>query len=245
MTLKVIGSSSKGNCYILDGMTEALIIECGCPLKDIKKAIDWNIGKVVGAVVTHQHNDHSGYVKEVAAAGIRVLALQEVIEAKGLIGNPFATQITSQKGYKLGNFLIQPFEVYHDVPCVGYIIQHPEMGKLLFVTDTAAMGYKIDKLNHIMIEANYADDIVDRNVDKGYLEAALRNRVFESHLEIETTKSILQRQDLSNVHNIILIHLSEGNSNAKRFVNEVQSVTGCKTCVAKKGLTVELSSTPY
>ncbi len=245
MKLRVIGSSSLGNCYVLDGSQEALLIECGCRLADVKQAINWQIGKVVGAVVTHRHKDHSGYVAEIAATGIRVLALADVFEAHGLIGNPFTIAIEPNKAYKVGGFLIQPFSVHHDVPCVGYVIQHPEMGKLLFVTDTAAMGYKISGLNHIMIEANYADDIVLQNIENGSLSATLRNRLFGSHLEIETTKRILRRQNLSEVENCILIHLSNGNSNEKRFIREISELTGKPTYAASKNMVIDLSKTPY
>lgn len=245
MTLRVIGSSSSGNCYILDGQTEALIIECGCPMHEIKETLNWQIGKIAGAIVSHCHSDHSGYIREVLRSGICVLALQDVFDVKGVSQNPFAVAIVPNKGYKVGGFLIQPFPVHHDVPCVGYIIQHAEMGKLLFVTDTAAMGYKINGLNHIMIEANYADDIVDYNIEHGSISAAMRSRLFGSHLELETAKRVLRRQNLSDVINIILIHLSNGNSNEKRFIGEIAALTGKPTYAAKKGLAINLSKNPY
>ena len=75
MVLKVIGSSSKGNCYILESDTEALIIEAGCKLLEVKKAIQWQLSKVVGCIISHEHNDHAGYAKEYAKAGIKLLAL--------------------------------------------------------------------------------------------------------------------------------------------------------------------------
>lgn len=245
MELRIIGSSSSGNCYVLETDKEALIIECGCPMRDVKRAIEWHVGKIVGAVVTHRHNDHSGYVREVLAAGILVLALEDVFTAKGIKNNPFVRNIEPNKGYKVGGFLIQPFAVHHDVPCVGYIIQHEDMGKLLFVTDTATMGYRVNGLNHIMIEANYADDIVDSNIANGRVSAAMRSRLFGSHMELGTTKLVLERQNLSEVENIILIHLSSGNSNEKRFRNEITELTGIATYVANKDMTINLSKTPY
>ena len=58
MKLIVLGSSSSGNCYILDNGKEALIIEAGIRFQEVKKALDFNLRKVVGCVVTHAHNDH-------------------------------------------------------------------------------------------------------------------------------------------------------------------------------------------
>ena len=52
MTLKCIGSGSSGNCYLLiSDNGETLILDCGLPIKEIKKGLDWNIKNVVGCVM--------------------------------------------------------------------------------------------------------------------------------------------------------------------------------------------------
>lgn len=55
MKLKVLGSGSSGNCYILENDTEALIIEAGVPFMEVKKALDFNISKIQGVVISHEH----------------------------------------------------------------------------------------------------------------------------------------------------------------------------------------------
>lgn len=55
MLMSCAASGSGGNCYILQNSQEALIIECGCKLIDCKKALDFNVSKIVGAIVTHEH----------------------------------------------------------------------------------------------------------------------------------------------------------------------------------------------
>lgn len=55
MKLKCIASSSAGNCYLLEGGKEILIIELGINFKDTKKALNYDLSKVVGAVVSHAH----------------------------------------------------------------------------------------------------------------------------------------------------------------------------------------------
>ncbi len=55
MKLKVLGSGSSGNCYILHNETEALIIEAGFPFMEVKKALDFNISKIQGVVISHEH----------------------------------------------------------------------------------------------------------------------------------------------------------------------------------------------
>lgn len=48
MRLIVLGSNSLGNCYILENKKEALIIEAGVPFQEVKKAMNYDIGKIVG-----------------------------------------------------------------------------------------------------------------------------------------------------------------------------------------------------
>lgn len=55
MRLIVCGSSSSGNCYVLDSGKEALIIEVGIDFKSVKVALDFNIRKIVGVVISHSH----------------------------------------------------------------------------------------------------------------------------------------------------------------------------------------------
>ena len=55
MTLKCIGSGSSGNCYLISTENETLILDCGLPIKDIKKALNYDIRRISGVVVTHSH----------------------------------------------------------------------------------------------------------------------------------------------------------------------------------------------
>jgi len=246
MKLKVLGSSSLGNCYILENEQEALIIEAGIKMSEVKKALRFNISKIVGAIITHEHNDHAGYFREFLNIGFPVLTSESVFQKKntGLMPS-WAKIIYPNKGYTLGGFKIIPFTVKHDVPCLGFLIDHAEIGRLLFVTDTMMLEYTFPGLNHIMLEANYADDILSNNIENGRMPASMRGRLLDSHMELETTKGILSSNDLSKVSNIILIHLSAGNSDEERFINEVRELTGKLVYAAIKGYEFELSINPY
>lgn len=82
MKLHILGSSSSGNSYILEASDGVLIIECGLPFIEVKKAIDFKIGRIVGAIVTHQHGDHAKYIAEYLKSAVRVCALKEVFDAR-------------------------------------------------------------------------------------------------------------------------------------------------------------------
>ena len=239
MLLTVLGSSSKGNGYILESDKEALILECGVNIKEAKKALQFNIRKVSGCIVTHQHNDHAGHIAKYADL-FYTLALPEVWMAKGYSGT-HAISLESGKTYRMGNFMVMPFDVVHDVPCVGYLIQHPDMGLMMFATDTCMLDYTIPDLNHILIECNYSVEALRCAIEEHRTDESQVARLAKSHLEFASTKSFLSCNDLSKVAEVVLIHLSGNNADESRFVNEIQALTGKPTYAAFPGLKVEIN----
>lgn len=245
MKLTVLGSSSSGNSYLLEASDGILIVECGLPLIEVKKAINFDMKRVVGAVVSHQHGDHSKYIADYLKSAIRVCALKEVFDAYDLKTRIFCKTIEPMHGYSVGSFKVFALPVEHDVPCVGFVIEHAEMGKLLFVTDTMLFEYRVANLSHILLEANYSDEILDYNIENGITPSSMRSRLLQSHMEIKTTENILLSSNLDSVNEIVLIHLSGRNSDAEQFKKRIQQKTGVPTYIAKRGLKIDVSKSPY
>ena len=53
-TIKVIGSSSKGDSYVITSNGHHLIVELGCAFKEVLAAIDWRVEKVAGCLASHR-----------------------------------------------------------------------------------------------------------------------------------------------------------------------------------------------
>ena len=250
MNLKCLGSSSLGNCYLLENESECLIIEAGIPFKEVKKALDFNTSKIVGVLISHEHGDHFKYVKDYLIAGIPIMSSQGTWSTL-----PYEVEISdkvmrSGYWYQLGNFTITPFQVIHDAAePFGFIIRHPDIGALLFATDTEYIKQNFAKLkaNHILIECNYSQEIIDGRVYSGSTDKGLRDRVLQSHMELETCKEFIGVNKTVNLDNVVLLHLSDGNSNARLFTEEIQSVVGpnVMVTVADKGITVNLDILPF
>ena len=149
MKLKVLGSGSSGNCYILENRTEALIIEAGISFQEVKIALDFDISKIVGVIVSHEHSDHSKAVKEYEEAGIPAF-------------RPYRSEMERQVRV-FGGFVIKSFQLVHDVPCFGFVISHLECGKLVYISDTEYVKYRFKNLNHILVEANYSKDLLSKS----------------------------------------------------------------------------------
>lgn len=224
MKLTVLGSGSSGNCYLLHNEKECLVIEAGVPVIEVKKALDFQISKIVGVIVSHEHKDHSKYVSDYHKVGIPVFKPYEIVAAPL---NMF------------GNFSIRHFSVVHDVECYGFLIEHKEFGKLLFATDTEYIKYRFKVLNHIMIEANYSKDLISE------YHKSLGDRVKLSHMEIDTTCDFLRVNNNSNLYNVLLLHLSDKTSNEQLFIDKAKKVVNCNVYVATKGLEIDLKTEPF
>ena len=240
MKLKVLGSGSSGNCYLLQNENETLIIECGLPYKTILKGLDFKLQNVVGCLVSHEHKDHSKAIKELLENGIDIYMSKGTWKCFGYISHRLHF-LKSEKQIKVGNFTILPFEAEHDAAePLGFLIQHKDIGKLLFITDSYYCKYKFKGVNHILIECNYSIDILNENVEKGKIHPVLRDRLIKSHFSLENVKEFLKANDLSKVRNLMLIHLSSSNSNAKTFKSDIERLTGKPVYIANKGLEIHL-----
>lgn len=244
MRLKVVSSGSIGNAYIVYNEKEALLIECGVKFKDIKQALKFDLTKVVGCIVTHSHKDHCIGARDLVNAGIDLYSLAETSETFGFKSHRLKA-IDPDRTLLIGNFKIKCFPLNHDVPCVGFMIEHQETGRFCFITDTYFCEYKIPGMHNVIVEANYCQTILDQKVAAGATPDFLRNRVLRSHMSLETCKGFLRANDLRAVNNILLIHLSDSNSHADRFRIEVRDLTTKNVHIASKGLDINFNKTPF
>jgi phosphoribosyl 1,2-cyclic phosphodiesterase len=242
MTLKIIGSSSSGNSYaLIDNDSNILLLESGCPFRELEKAIDYNVGGIVGLCVSHRHSDHAKYIKDfMRRINGTLVCNYDVIESVGPDAKRYKAATKQDRLYKVGPFKVMPFLVEHDAPCFGFLIFHDDMGPLMFATDTYTVPKTFKGIKNYMIEANYDDDILQRNMENGIVNPALGNRLMTSHLSIGNCILTLKRCHAEEAGNIILIHLSAANSNSNMFRDRIVRTFGVPTFVANKGLEINL-----
>lgn len=221
MRLFVLGSGSSGNCYLLENETECLVIEAGVKYSEVKKAIDFQTRKVVGVIAGHAHLDHSGRLGDYDGSGIPIFKPYEKFE----------------KMVAYGNFKIYPFELLHNVPCYGFYITHPDMGILVYVSDTEYIKYTFKGVNHFLVEANYSTELVER-------DSAKYEHQITGHMNIDTTCRFLKKNNNSNLKTVTLCHLSADCGNAEDFKARAEEVVDCPVYVAKKGLEISLDLMP-
>nr|DAM22239.1 MAG TPA: YycJ-like MBL-fold protein [Bacteriophage sp.] len=236
MKLKCIATGSTGNCYTLTSNSgETLILDCGIPIKEIKKGLNWNIKDVVGTICTHHHQDHSLSVYPLRRMGIPVFA-------------PYI----SEKPMKIGNgdFRVQAFDLTtidgswthtnangEPCPIYGFLITHKEMGRMLYITDCEVVKWKFKDINHILLGVNYDKDLIDRD------NTGKANHVFRGHLSIDTACDFVKANYSDSLQNVIMCHLSSENSDRDSFIEKMKKVAyGANVDVAVAGKSWDLKN---
>lgn len=227
MQLHCIATGSTGNCYTLTSNSgETLILDCGIPIKEIKKGLNWNIRNVVGCIVSHAHSDHSKSVKDFEAMGIPVFAPYISLEPM-VIGMEFKIQafdLTTVDGR-----WTHTNADGSECPCYGFLITHPEMGKMLYITDTELIKWRFKDINHILLGVNYDKDLIDRD------NTGKANHVFRGHLPIDTACDFVKANYSDNLQNVIMCHLSSENADSDSFIEKMKKVAcGANVDVAER-----------
>lgn len=237
MIMRCAGSGSKGNTYIIGDDDGVIILDVGINFsKEIKPLLDFNIGIIKAVLVTHEHGDHAKYIKDYLKAGINVYMPEAL---KNNFKEYNAKVVKGLRKTRIGsNFVVTPFNLPHDgTENLGYLIENEKLGKLLYLTDFEYCKFNFKSLNveHILIETNYDKKFITGN--KANYEHVLRG-----HASLETSIEFLKNNCTENIRNVILLHLSDTNSNESYFLEEVKKVVDCNVQVAKKGLYVNLES---
>lgn len=242
MKLIVINSNSAGNSYALDAGNEILLLEAGCKMADVKRAIDFRSSNVVGCVISHVHGDHAKYATEYAKFGVNIFGPQDIADKKKFPFGKF-TSLLVERTRKIGSFWVVPFANFHDTPIYGYLINHPSMGTMLFSTDSYKIGIALTGVKHFLIEANYSDALLKENVWNGSINKAQADRIMLSHMSLDYCIQYLKDCEADKTaKTITLCHLSERNSDPELFHNTVAGAFGIPTFIASKNTVIELNN---
>lgn len=249
MKLHVLGSSSSGNCYLFQSEKtgEVLAVEAGVKFNKVKKVLDFNLNSIVGCIVSHEHGDHAKCVGDFINACIPCYMSQGTKHALGFSSSYWAKGLLPFEQVVINGFRVIPFPVQHDAAePYGYLIRHEECGTVLFATDTYFLKYKFPGLNNVMLECNYSKEILDANFTAGRIDKKHYERTIKSHMSYDNCLLTLQANDLSQVCNILLLHLSDNNSNATEFIHGIERLyPEIEITAATNGLSLTFNKNPY
>lgn len=151
-------------------------------------------------------------------------------------------ELEPMKKYHFGGFTVIPLRVPHgDCPNYAYHITLPDSQTLLFATDLETLPYNLKDCNHICIEANFSDDIrIDAMLNGAGLRAQSRN-----HMEIGETIRTINRLKSPELSSAILLHLSNGLSDAECFKKRIFNECGVRAEVAEKNIVISLAKADF
>ncbi|SDI96696.1 Phosphoribosyl 1,2-cyclic phosphodiesterase [Halanaerobium congolense] len=230
LEIKALASGSSGNCYRVNDGKTSLLIEAGISIQKIKESLDFTLTDIVGCLISHEHGDHSKSISDVIAAGVDCYLSPGTIDVLDSIDSNHHRihAISAKKPLQVGSWVVKPFEVQHDAnDPIGFILWSRNTGdKLIYITDSFYSKYTFNKPDYIMVECNYSEEILKKNVEAGKVHPVLEKRLKRSHFSLENVKDFLNSNDLRNTKEIWLLHLSDTNSDEKLFKKEVQELTG-------------------
>jgi phosphoribosyl 1,2-cyclic phosphodiesterase len=213
----VAGTGSSGNGYVLNYGNYSIVIEAGLPFK---KVLPFVRGMIQLVIVSHEHGDHAKYLPDYKLRGYRIL---------------------TKYGYAFGSLIVKPFKVQHDVETYGYLMRVQDH-YLAYITDAFEANFKFTKLDTLIIEASYDEELLEESGLSGNIPPFLYQRIKQSHLSFQKSVEAVARIEKDcALKNVIFIHLSAQRSDENKLLNMARQVTGARIYVARSGETYKLT----
>lgn len=221
--IDVISSSSKGNAIRVSDGKSSILLDAGISYNKLARRV--KLSDVEAVLITHEHQDHCKAVPELVRRGMNVSMSRGTIDALKVDPNMNGWKLTHLEPVDTRNWKILPFDVQHDAAePLGFLCQSKNTGeKLVYIVDSQIVDYSFKGVTHWILEANYDEDLLA----EGDYKPWLKDRVRRSHFSLQNLKDFLATSDLSKTKEIHLVHLSDSNSDAKAFEQEIQQLTGC------------------
>lgn len=212
MNYEIIGSSSKGNCIVVE---DILMLDCGVTYTKIKK----HLSKTKLIFISHSHQDHllPSTIKKIAYnyPTIKFLTGSVVVVEKLVkcgVNKKNIFILKECKWYDLGmlNVMLEPLT--HDTPNYALKWQYKSK-KGIYIVDTSNVDdIDAECYDLYLIENNYQEKLLQEHIDNCEDENMLYylNRVPHTHLSSEQANSFLI-ENMGNNSVYEYIHQSDYN----------------------------------
>lgn len=226
MNLRIIGTGSSGNCYVLEHEGSKIILDAGVTFKTLKQALDFDLSGIEAVLCTHRHQDHVKGLADIQRAGFPVWMPRAVDDG--------------EEPLHFNGWIIKPFDLVHDTEVNnGFLIYCTGNGsKMVYMTDTGYTAYLPYEVHHLIIECNYIDEILDHNRINLGEERYWRTKQY--HFSLARVLDYLNALNRDKLKSITLVHLSDDNSDAERMKAAVKELTGITPYIAETGMNINL-----
>lgn len=186
--------------------------------------------------------------------GIQIYTNDETVEHLQIITGELMKGVPEKRPFRVGSFTVIPFYLPHTtrdkdtgqlIPCsnYGYIVEHEEMGKLLYMTDFEFCRYnfKAMRLNHLVIECNYCKELADKTAEN-------YTHRLKGHCSLDTCKSLVNTNHTAALRTVTLVHLSNESADPEQILKEIKKAVvwdDALVQIATPGLEVNLDLCPF
>ena len=257
MRFIALGSSSAGNCFVMElDMGEgrepvSLMVECGFPYHTIvRKATRYNVqlSNVCGCLITHSHKDHSLAAADLTKRGIQIYATEGTLGAIGLNGQGWPMHYGKPTPITRG-VMAAAFRVEHDAPDPAGFIIKTKRETIVFAIDACKW---LDDLSafepdYLCIEANYDRRLLLR--EQQHLRERMNysdmqkyrhnERIMASHMSIDGCLAQITKIKKTKLKAIFLMHLSDRNSAPSFWKEQAMAISGVPVKVCRKDEGIE------
>ncbi len=193
--VRVLGSSSSGNCTVVWNERSALLIDCGFSPRYIVrhlKELHLSFRSLDAVLITHTHGDHvhAASLRKFCDEGVPIVSPDSVLRVLagrfpilGGSGVRSGRELLSE-GAELGPFAVTAFPVPHDAQggCYGYRIVAGEGEARRTVTLATDLGFVEETLlrqfagsDALVIESNHDLGMLERSGRPAWLKDRIRS----------------------------------------------------------------------
>ncbi len=220
MRFSVLGSGSRGNAVFIESGKTGILIDAGFSGKEIAsrlQSIGRELGNIKALCLTHEHDDH------ICGAGIvsrkcRIPICANVGTFRA--GEKKMGDLFARKEFETGDLLeiddlmVRSFRISHDTADpVGFVVSDGK-SSVGFCTDTGKVSHliaqRLSSCNALIIEFNHNLEMLKNGPYPLPLQQRVRSNV--GHLSNEDAAAFLADLIGSQLHIVILAHLSETNN---------------------------------
>lgn len=219
--LEVLGSSSKGNCYLIQTEETNVLVDAGFSGRHIAEMLstkNLSIENIHGVFVTHEHNDHSAGIRGLSKfVDIQLFANRLTAETinKRINKQVHWNTISDGEHSQFRDLDVVCFSLPHDaVDPVGYVFTkkyHDRCVKICIATDLGYVSNGLSKYtddaNLLVLESNHDLHMLEIDTKRPiYIKNRIRGKY--GHLSNDSAASFLATHNTLNWRTVLLAHLS-------------------------------------
>ncbi len=243
MRIAVLASGSSGNATVVEAGDSAILIDCGLSVRRLEQRaveLQFDLSKLSGIAVTHEHGDHIG--------GVGALARRYKLPVYMTHGTRVASSFDDQQGleireisphesFKLGQLDVHPAPVPHDArePCQFVIeSQQARVGVLTDLgSETQHIHQHFADCQVLVLEFNHDPGMLDECEYPESVKDRIAGRL--GHFNNHQALQLLSKLHSKCLQHVLAAHISEranDNNLVQRMLQQSLAGTGIAWGVA-------------